>query len=235
MPLKYGLPFPENCVAIDTETTGLHRWRGHKPFAISAEWVDGRSHFWRDEELAHEDLKLLLADPSLDKVMQNAKFDWGMLESIGLTVCGRIWDTGIFIHLLDGRDAEGGSRLNYASKKYLPSEFRKVVSEIENWFRERRIPRTRRDFSMLPPDILQRRCMGDTHLTMMLFKRVFATVAKTFPYLLDLEHRLIPIVKQMQDRGITVDDNEINRQIEYFESVVEDVTSFAQGVLNTPW
>ncbi len=223
---------PTRYVAIDTETTGLHRHMGHRPFAAAATFPDGREMFWRDEFTG---LRELVEDPTLDKVFHNAKFDWGMLEELGYDVRGRVWDTGILIHLLDGRDAQGGGGLDYASRKYLPAQYRKVAAEIEGWFDSRKIPKTRRSFTTLPHDLLRRRCIGDTGLTLKLFQKLLPTVLRTFPYLLDQEHRLIPIVKRMQDRGITIDPIEVETQLKYFAGVVDDVGLFAQGVLDWPW
>ena len=230
--LKYGLPFPTRWVAIDTETTGLYPHAGHQPFAAAVVWPDESTEFYRDEGLHVGLLRQIVEDPTIDKVFHNAKFDWRMLDTFGWTLRGRVWDTGIFIHLLDGRDAEGGSNLDYAAKKYLPVEYRKVTTEIEEWFRTNKVPRKNRNFQDLPRDMLKRRCVGDTALTAALFRKLFTTVATTFPYLLDLEHRVLPFVKVMCDRGVLIDMEEIEKQREYFLDIIEDVTRYAEDMLN---
>ena len=229
---KYGLPFPDLWVAIDTETTGLYPHAGAQPFAAAVVFPNGSNLFWRDKDLHNGTLQAVIEDPLIDKVFHNAKFDWRMLDTFGWTMRGRIWDTGIFIHLLDGRDAEGGSNLDYAARKYLPVEFRKVTTEIKDWFRTNKVPRKRWNFQNLPRDLLARRCIGDTHLTAQLFRKLFTTVAKTFPFLLDLEHRVLPIVKRMEDRGVLIDQKEIETQRKYFIEIIEDVTRYAEDLLN---
>jgi len=212
------MPELPNCVAIDTETTGLNAYRGARMFSAAAAFPDGKRMFWMDD--FDEEFRNILADPKLDKIFHNAKFDLRMLEFGGFEVKGQVWDTMIFGHLLDGRDSQGRLSLDEQSKKYLPAEFRKVTGAVNDWFIENghfkwkgkgsarhkvASPPHGEGFKALPVDILKQRVVGDANLTLRLFARMYSTVAGTFPQLLEMEHRLIPILMEMEGRGITVD------------------------------
>ena len=229
------IKFPEKLVAIDTETTGLYVYKGDVPFAWSAVFPDGTELFGRDD---FDKLKEICEDPTIDKIFFNAKFDWRMIEKKGIKVLGKIWDVGILCHLMDGRDASGHLNLDDQSQKYLPAEYRKVVAEIEKWFNENGYGHLKKKeryahFDKLPNEILRSRVVGDARLTLMLFMRLFNTVAKHFAFLLDQETRLIPVVKHMEDRGVLVDPVEIQTQMDHFQSVVDDVIRFCEDMLGT--
>lgn len=234
------LRMPDRFCAIDSETTGLYPYAGDYPFAVGLSWDNGEEEYYRDEGLRNPRLKSIMEDPGVDKIMHNQKFDWKMLNKAGIEPRGRMWDTGILCHLVDGRDAEGGLNLDDCAKKYLPAEFRKVVDEIDTWFNENGHKDTDRKeryrlFQELPDTILRKRVCGDADLTRRLFIRLYPTVAKVFPLLLDMERRLTPVVKRMEDRGILTDANEIQHQMVNFETMVEEVSFFCERVLGREW
>jgi len=93
-------------VSVDTETTGLSPWTGDRPYIVSWCWHDeaetryyvrwGVDPFTRKVTVNQSDvegLRKFLEDPTTTKVFHNAKFDIGMLDSIGLSVNGRVEDT----------------------------------------------------------------------------------------------------------------------------------------------
>lgn len=230
-----------NCVAIDTETTGLNTWRGDYPFAVGAAFPSGRRLFWRAP--FDSGLKELLEDESIDKVFHNAKFDLRMLESIGYTIKGKIWDTMIFGHLLDGRDARGFLNLNSQSQKYLPEQYRKVTEDVDKWFIDNghfkenkkkgtiKVAIPKDGFLSLPLDIIKRRVVGDADLTLRLFNKFYDTVCKTFPLLLKQEHDLLLHVKRMEDRGIMVNIPGSIQQQHEFSEIVDEASAFCAGII----
>lgn len=232
---------PAYC-SVDTETTGLNVYRGDRPFCCSVSFPSGQSYFWRwdpdtfefakgPEQADPEMLPRILADASVDKVMHNAKFDIKMLRAAGMPVEGRVWDTGTLCHLLDGRNAEGDRlSLDSLTKKYLPNEPPKVTKPIDDYFAS--VPKEMRNFMHLPSKLLYERNMGDTVLTRKLFERVFTTVNNAFPYLNDMERRLMPIVLQAEDRGLLTDPSEAAAQIRFLQDIIEDVELFAMGMLD---
>ncbi len=212
-------------VALDTETTGLNPWRGDRMFSTAAWFPDGTKRYWRGE---FSGLRELLADPSIDKVFQNAKFDLRMLEFSGFEVRGQVWDTMIMAHLLDGRQARGGLGLASIAQRFLPGEFRKVTTEVDEAFQKMGVDPKKEllDFSRLPPELNRRRNEGDAELTGMFFRKAFQTVQTVFPWLMKNEHKLIHVVRKMEDRGILIDVNEIEKQFEYFNNIVEVTTDW---------
>lgn len=188
---------------------------------------DGSQHYWNGE---YSGLRALLEDESVDKVFHHQKFDTKMLKKAGFKIRGRCWDTIIFGHLLNSRQ---DLSLEAMSVTYLPSDRRKIVKEITDWFDNNGVGKNERyeKFGLLPPEMLKRRNVGDTGLTMDLFKRLYVTVARTFPKLLAQEHDLIWVVQAMEDRGVEIDYDEIERQKEEFKAIEENVIEFCEGVV----
>lgn len=236
--------FPSQAVAIDTESTGLWPWRGHRMFAASATFLNGEQLYWREDGyyFGATTLRHICENPDIDKVFTNAKHDMRMLKAAGIEVRGRVWDTMILCHLLDGRDAEGGLSLDAQARKYVPNEEGKIQQEIVDAFGAMGIKFSKKkrradaesdaiNFQDLPHDLLMRRNMGDSRLTMAIFKRVFNTVAVHFPFLLHQEHVLLPVVARMEERGVLIDPDEVNRQGEELSAIVDEVIDFCEGVL----
>lgn len=226
-----------NVVAVDLETTGLNAHAGDRPFAASAAFPNGRRLFWRATEGQtlkrgdFSDLDELIEDPKIDKVFHNAKFDWRMLDFSGFKMRGRAWDTQILCHLIDGRQAGTGLRLENCAARFLPPDRRKIVDEVHQWFDANGVGSDVRyeRFNILPPDLLRRRIIGDADLTLRIFHRLWSTVSTTFPFLLEQEHRLLPVVKRMEDRGILVDVTEVERQKIELTTMLDAVQHFFEG------
>lgn len=227
---------PDRYCSVDTETNGLDPWLGHRMFAASVAFPDGRRLFFRDNDpLARpwQEFEDILLDPGLDKVYQNAIFDLRMQEFSGFLTKGMIWDTMIFGHLLDGRDAEGGLSLDMLSQKYLPAQYRKIVSEINEWFSTHGGKKEKIDFSHLHPDLLYKRAIGDVDLTLRLFEKFYPTVSRVFPFLLEQEHKLLHVTKKMEDRGLTIDRPLITQQQDEFTEILEKANQFCEDILGT--
>lgn len=224
------ITIPKNVVAIDTECTGLSPWLGAKMFATSAVFPSGKVLFWRDE---FSGLRQLLKDRSVDKIFQHAKFDLRMLEAAGFQIKGRVWDTMIFGHLVNGQ--QRSPSLDWMAQTYLPKSRRKVVDEVTAWFIKNKVPTKQRGykFADLPKPLLKRRCESDATLTYLLFAKLYPTVAKTFSRLLEQEHRLIFVSKTMEDVGLLIDNRQIPIQSRYLDKVVQDVTEFCQAYVGS--
>jgi len=222
-----------NAVAVDTETNGLSTYEGHHMFAAAATFMDGRSLFWRDE---FSGLKELCEDPTLDKVFHNAKFDIKMLAAAGIGVRGRIHDTMVLAHLtFAGWDKYKRQplKLEELAIKYLPASRRKVLQELDDWFDSHKVAKKHRGrhFADLPPVLLKKRCIGDTQLTLLLYAKLYPYVLEHHRYMLDIEERLIPILVRLEDRGLLIDPQRIQEQMEVYGVIVDDVVSWCEGVV----
>ncbi|MCK9521021.1 MAG: DNA polymerase [Dehalococcoidia bacterium] len=218
-----------NFVAIDTECTGLWTWRGHRAFAASAVFPSGRILHWRDNFIGLEDI---LRDASIDKVFFNATFDLQMLEAEGFEIRGNVWDVRIMVHLMFSRSA--APNLDGAAKKYLPAGDRKVVEELDQWFADHKIPKKERgeNYNILPPELLKKRCNGDAVLTAKLFMKLWPTCVRTYMRLMEQEHALIPVVKEMTHRGLFFDPLEAMSQAEQLDAIIEEVNLYCEGILD---
>lgn len=220
---------PDRWAAVDTESDGLFPWAGHRMFAGAVCFDNGQEFFCRGD---FSRLKKVCEDPTIDKVMHNAKHDLRMLEAAHIKVKGWVWDTMSLGHLLDGRRAGKGLSLDKVSRWLLPEGETKVIDEITNWFDEHKIGKDERyeRFDILPPDMLMRRNQGDARLTAGIFRKAFPTVFNVFPRLLEQESRLIHVVRRMEDRGIRIDYDEIDRQQAEFDEVIRACHLWLEGV-----
>lgn len=220
------MQLPTHFVAIDTETTGLYHWRGHRVFAAAAAFPDGKTRFWRED---FSGLKAICEDSTVDKVFHNAVFDWGMLEAMGIQLRGRIWDTMILAHLMN---ASKPLNLDFSAKHYLPPQFRKVTEEVEVWFNERKFTKQQKStgFKLLPHDLLKRRVVGDAVCTLALFKKLFGVVAKRHTRLLIQEHKLLSITREMSETGLEIDFDAVDNQRKELNAIVKDAADFFEGL-----
>jgi DNA polymerase-1 len=97
-------------VAIDTETTSVHAmaadlvgislaWEAHRAYYLPLRAPLGQPHL--SGEQVRNELGPLLADPALQKVGQNIKYDLLILRQAGLPLAGVVFDTMIASYCLD--------------------------------------------------------------------------------------------------------------------------------------
>lgn len=116
-------------IAPDTETTGLYRFKGDRPYATGIGYEDGTTQYqdttvskdrkpdWSSYGMLGECLKEELEDETIDKVFAHAKFDIGMLASIGIHVAGKIDDVLLAARIVN--NLEPSTALKPLCKKYL--------------------------------------------------------------------------------------------------------------------
>lgn len=119
-----------NRVAIDTECTGLNVWTGDRPFAVSACWgQDDRDTFYTEVAVNPKTRKPMWSKSDVAKVQRavdragrkqfwNAKYDWLMLNSIGVQVSIPDVDEVVFMAKAVN-NLEFSYELKQLSKKYL--------------------------------------------------------------------------------------------------------------------
>ncbi len=119
----------DNCVAVDTEGTGINVWTGAQAFSVSMCWPTGETRWWewqvnpftRKVKTRAKDIKeiqSIVGDPSITKVYWNADHDVLSMEAIGLkpdetNIAEGVWAAKSVNNL------EFSYRLKQLSNKYL--------------------------------------------------------------------------------------------------------------------
>lgn len=110
-------------LSLDTETTGLRPYHGHRLFSIILSYREDAFYFnWNDypdfdhrQRLTKSHLLLmsdLLGDPNRLWFMHNARYDLAMLAQEGLKVMGRVHDTMAIARVLDSTLWQGDFSLD---------------------------------------------------------------------------------------------------------------------------
>jgi hypothetical protein len=103
-----------------------------------------------------------------DLIAQNGKFDINFIKvktGFDLSPSFR-FDTMLADHLL--HEYRRTRNLKYLASRWLSPEFDNYEAPLEHWFAERKIPKHKRNFADLPPDMLWRYACCDADVTMRL-------------------------------------------------------------------
>ncbi len=239
---------PKNAVvAVDSETTGLCPWGdvqkwGFFParaFAFSFYTWDGETRYfrWKVDPLTREvlpnqkellQMKALMENPKVTKVLHNASFDLRMFRMLGIHTQGKVHDTLIMAHV-----ATGGSELSYAlkpfCKKFLDYSDDDETALEESVKSKRLAARklgwkiavqhlngknpVKADFWMADPKLCERYAIQDVERTMLLF-RILQDELKSEPQkqeVYEKELQLSKVVQRMEDRGVRVFPEELSK------------------------
>jgi DNA polymerase I-like protein with 3'-5' exonuclease and polymerase domains len=126
--MKQSIP-DGSMVAVDTETTGLNRWRGDRPFIFSFCSETGEKGFIEFEVDPYTRRPNYLSNPSgckllrkffsnrtISKVFHNLKFDVGMSNAAGFEVLGTLYENTLAAHNCNSQ--ERNYKLKDLSVKY---------------------------------------------------------------------------------------------------------------------
>lgn len=266
---RESLPLPRGrrirggpCIAVDTETTGLNRWTGGMPFAVSGCREDGSTVYWewtvdprtrvpRVPESEREAVRRFVCQP-VRKRFWNAKFDVLMLDSVGVRVDVATIDEVSFMARAVN-NLEFSYSLKPLAKKYADiadddeSELREMVvrarrlakklgyepaEDVESdYWMPRSLsvlhPREARDAG-LDPDACRRYAVRDAERTMVLgamYEVAMDDVGVRDVY--EGEMELLPETIEMEQRGVRIDEERLERCREEARRRVEE----AQAVL----
>lgn len=189
-------------VCLDTETTGLRWMAGDTAFGLAISW-DDKATFLRVSDFTKEKMGLLISDLyESDKIItfHNAEFDLHMIRvTFGVsTLPKNILDTLRVAHLLN-------SAVLHGLKPWGSSVYGPAVSYYEDTVTDYKRRYKIKDYSMLPPTILDPYACNDAILTKALAERFVPIAERDFPRLLETELALIPIIVDMEKDGLKMD------------------------------
>ncbi len=145
-----------------------------------------------------EPVRQLLADPAIEKIAQNGKYDMLVLEREGVAVNGLQFDTMVASYVLDpGRRSHGLDMLALEFLSYQMTSYEEVCGK----------GRTAIGFDEVPIDIASRYSCEDADVTLRLadlFAEQMEQLGLTSLFR-DIEMPLIPVLAAMEATGITID------------------------------
>ncbi|MEO5366717.1 MAG: DNA polymerase [Magnetococcus sp. WYHC-3] len=145
-----------------------------------------------------DDVRAMLADPTIIKVCHNCKFDVQMLKHAGFEVNGVVHDTMIMARLLY-------PELPSIALKSLARLFLKANTKSESILRDYMKEHKITDYSKLPPEVLDEYALDDVRYTMALFRAFYPRICNNHLALYDNERQLADLVGRMESRGMLCD------------------------------
>ncbi len=207
-------------VAVDTETDGLDALRATLT-GFSLATAPGRAcyvplrHVTEAAQIpvaeALARLGPLLADASVLKVFQNAKYDLAVFHRAGLPVCGPLDDTMVISFAMEaGLHGHGMDELSALHLGHTPISFDSVTGTGKA-----RIP-----FAQVPLDRATAYAAEDADVTLRLWLMLRPRLreAKALALYEQVERRLIPILLEMERAGILVDEADLRAMSADFEA-----------------
>jgi DNA polymerase-1 len=192
---------------LDTETTALDPLRADL-VGIALSWNEGEAHYipvrgpggepTLDQAVALEALRPILADPDVEKVGQNLKYDLLVLERAGIEVAGPITDTMVLSYLLES--GERNHNLDQLSERLLDHKMIPITDLIGKGKTEKRMDE-------VPIARVAEYAGEDADATWRIEAILTPKVREEglWPLYADLERPLIHVLARMERTGVTVD------------------------------
>lgn len=196
----------ESIIAVDTETTGVDVYTD-KIVGISFSLPKADRHVYipvdhadttpqLDREFVLRELKPILYDESIGKVLHNAIFDIAMFRRHGYDLRGVVWDTQTAMHLLN--ENEPSFKLKDLAPKYLGVE----SDTFDQLFGKNA------QFRDIPLDIALAYAAKDTHLTWRLYefqRHHMAKLPTILEYYQTVEVPLLYVIVDLEANGYILD------------------------------
>jgi DNA polymerase-1 len=194
-------------IAVDTETTSTRpMWA--ELVGISLSWRPGHAVYipikgplgstTLDRKLVRDKLRAVLADPQVEKVGQNLKYDMIVLANVGFELRGPMFDTMVASHVLDS------SRMTYALGALAAEMLNHRCIPIEEVIGRGKSQIT---MDMAPIEVVAQYSAEDADVALRLadvLRRKLADehLAELFE---KLEMPLVPVLANMERSGMLVD------------------------------
>ena len=206
-------------LGLDTETDGLDATRA-RLIGFSLATAPGRACYI---PLGHEELtpqlKLadaiailgpLLADPTVLKILQNAKFDMLVLTRAGFPLPAPIDDTMLISYSMEaGLHGHGMDELSVLHLGHTPISFDEVTGTGRN----------RVTFAQVPIERATPYAAEDADVTLRLWQILHPRLraARALALYEQVERRLVPVLLEMERAGVKVDEADLRRMSLDFE------------------
>ncbi|MBT3199372.1 MAG: DNA polymerase I [Phycisphaerales bacterium] len=201
-------------IAVDTETTSIRAMKATL-VGISLAWEPGKAFYLPvrgplgavvlDSELVIEKLGPILADPTIEKIGQNIKYDIIILNNAGYTVAGKLFDTMVAAHVLDS------TRMTYKMDALAAEFINHHCIPITDVIGRGKSQVT---IDTVPTDMVAVYAAEDADVTLRLADVLVEKLAEQpglADLLADLEMPLLPVLVEMEENGITLDPQSLKR------------------------
>ena len=224
-----------------------------RPFAFSFCDYEGNTDYirWEVEPKTRKvivnqnDLKTLrdlYSNSSLTHVGHNFGYDIRMLKFTGVEIKGKIEDTLILAHIVTG-----GRELSYAlkplAKKYLQfsDEDEKELQEATKHVRLKgrnlgwciankeqfgREP-IKADYWMAPPELCKKYAIRDSIRAMLFYRLWRPELSENLQKVYEREIKLTYVVRKMEERGVRIFIEDLNRLRKFYEGYMQDQIDLA--------
>ena len=258
-------------IAFDTETTGLSSYHGAEVFAISTCDENFKTHYWefivdeKTRKVCFSDFGLregywnillnTLCNDKIDKVGHNTKFDIKMLKHMGIEVQGKIHDTLIAAKACYTNEETYGLKELASHHINFPIEDESLLkTQVQEYRRKAKSIRDYKIGNKLETDywlpinmgatnnLCKKYCINDSIRTMRLWKFYEEGMKELkVRHTYNKEMLLYPIVIEMEERGVRIDDKaclqeivECNKRMEETASILKMASNNIQINLNSP-
>ncbi|MFA6498255.1 MAG: DNA polymerase I [Desulfurivibrionaceae bacterium] len=210
-------------LVLDTETTSLDPLvaelvgislctTAEEAYYLPIGHLDGDGNLMADQlplAVVQKHLTPLFSDPRLPKLGHNLKFDLPILESHGLALAGPLWDTMIASYLLD--PSRRSQKLDDLCLEMLD---KRLTSFGEVTAGDKRPD----SFAYVAPEAAKDYSCEDVIGAFLLWQRFRPQLEelRLWELFSGLEMALVPILVQMEQTGITVDQAQLHRLSEDF-------------------
>ncbi len=208
-------------VAVDTETTALDPMRAEL-VGISVAFEDHKGYYipvghrikpgqrQLPAETVLDALKPVLRDPEIEKIGQNIKYDWIVLNRCGLELSGVTFDTMVASYLID--PSKRAHNLDQIAMDFL--DYRKVAyHEVAGKGKSSRC------FSEVPLEKAVFYACEDADITLMASRVLAQRLQESDlrPLFETVEMPLVPVLKRMEMHGVKVDQNRLKALAQSFQ------------------
>ncbi len=215
--------------ALDTETTGFDMKRDALVgISISIEAKEGfyipLAHNYLnvpeqlDQEQVLSQLKPILENPDIGKIVQNLKFDANVFAKYGIEIKGKIFDTMLESYVLDSTSVPTHSLDNLALKylQHSTKKFEDVAGKGKNQL----------TFDYVDVDAATKYAAEDTDITLQLHELMWPRIAATGSLqqvFEEIEMPLVPVLDRMEHHGVLLDRDNLRTQSSELQKRMQDI------------